>query len=305
MQLISNTGSLILSGFVDRRNDRGDTNSTEIALELASWTAQAVDCSVQVEGFQLSDLTFATACQSLCNQTGVRVGFGPGVNAAEVMQKIQINPGETAVGVIEKLCRKRGYSLTDRPDGSLLVVAGPLGGSGFLRLPGNISAYEANGNLRDQYSECLVLGSQASLVEGDTDQTLRVAGSASLPLSLDRPLIIQAKGEVSNAYATARAEHELKRRMARSLALRVTCPALRLVEVGMEVRTYVEPIGIDALMLVDSVRWSFDKDQGEQTEISLVDPASFSAPPPEPQPRPTPELETTQRSYVLDGTADE
>lgn len=281
-------GYLVITGYVDEVSPSHDSGSHTISVSGRSKTSDLVDASAINEPGQWSGRRIDEIVADVCRPFGIGVVLdGPPGDRLTV----EIEQGETAFTLIERLCKLRGLTATDRPDGQLaLTRASPARASGALiSVSGddrtNVLSGSGSFTQPDRFSRYIVKGQIAG-----SDQTFGRAAAQSIGEASDttltryRPLLILADGSMTSAQCRTRAEWEASRRAGQSMSYTATVqgwrqgPDMDLWQVNTLVAVRDEFCNVDATLLVSDVSFSLDGG-GRKTTLKLQPKEAY-----EPQP---------------------
>jgi prophage tail gpP-like protein len=204
-------------------------------------------------------------------------------------------PGQKAFDFIEALARKRHVLLTSNGDGDVVITqSSGTTSAGVLQNildadDNNVIAasmsYDQTGRY-NVYKFASALNPIAIVNAGNTNSAdvVKQDGSATDPdIRTGRQLILVSEGPFSNSQNKDRAKWEANIRRARGRVYSATVQGFRIAGDSGDlwgINTLV-PVrddfaGVEAQMLVNSVTFSFDAQNGRQTVVSLVDKNAYS-----------------------------
>jgi prophage tail gpP-like protein len=347
-------GTLVLTGFVDAYQPRFSATSHGVELRGRSKTADFVDCAALVAGGQFKALSIWDIATRLAQPFGLTVTSTPGslpemvdqprpspdfvgpmpqVPASSVIegprpspdfigpmppiQDVQIQQGETAHAVLERLARMQGLLVTDTAAGNLALtrvgervaitalVQGQniLGGSATLDVSERYSEYTVKGqraNIDDRKDQQQSGGSLLPVATNGSGATNGAKGEPAGPsiratigrvtdsfLGRYRPWLLTAETQADDAMCGLRALWEAQRRSGHSLRASIVVAGWRqlgpedragpLWDVNLLVPVMSSFLGINRLLLVSTVE--FRKDAGgTTTRLELTLPDAYAAP---------------------------
>jgi prophage tail gpP-like protein len=121
-------GQLVMTGWVEGYAPSFDARSHRIEVRGRSLTADAVDSSVEIDGGQLKGLTLQQVSERVLKPLGINVDFKNAPDGGK-LPDIQVQQGETAHALIERVCRMQGLLVFDDERGHLIIARPGAGGS--------------------------------------------------------------------------------------------------------------------------------------------------------------------------------
>lgn len=271
---------LILRGYVDAFEGSSDaTRGRTVSIEGRDKTADLVDCSAMNEPGQWTGLRAEQLVLELVKPFGLKVENRRSQQDPFPVFKLQ--PGETAWGAIDRVCRLRGIlPYSDGSGGVVLAAPGDRSAEADLiegGPSGNVKASRIMFGHQQRFSTYTVRGQQRGSDEGWGSETGQVEGGAvDAGVIRKRPLLVIAEGSVSVADARARAEWEAISRAGAGTKVEVTVqgwrqgPNLPLWAPNLTVWVSLPSWQLAATMLIRAVRFTRNQSQGTTAQLSLV-----------------------------------
>jgi len=263
-------GEPVIRGVIDEAAPSYDANSHTIRVSGRSLTGQLVDCSTEISG---------GIARKVAEPFGIEV-----VDLAEADEpfpRVQIEPGESAHDVLERLARQRGVFLTDDAEGRLVIRRRSDALQGRLTLGGNVLAASGRLDGSAQFSSYRVRGQQEGSDEAEASASARVSGrAADASVPIHRPLVLLSEMQGAAARLKERAEFEAALRRGRGRRWTYTLQGWRrpdgaLWTVAEEVEIDDAFMGFDAeRLLATEVRFRLDA-AGEITELTVSPPEGY------------------------------
>lgn len=292
----------VLTGYVDAVSIGYDAGSHTVTITGRSKTADVIDCAADISNGQRRNQKIEQIAADLCRPYGIEVVTKVGTGAAasvigstgtgDAIADLQVEQGETAFEVIDKLCRLRGCTAHDDALGRLVIDKVGYGrASGSLVYGENVLSGRAKFDSSKCFARytCLgqsfggyggIVGNQAS-GEGVT----QVKGEATdlRPTLRSRKLVIRAEGQASTQECQDRAAYEAAVRAGKSIEVEYTVQGFRQPDGRLwlpnELVSVRDPlVNIDQPLLIAEVEWSIDA-QGSLTTLTLSPPEAFTPQP--------------------------
>lgn len=276
----------MLAGYVDVLKFSTDAESRKVTIAGRSKTGDLVDCSTTTKPGQWRGQRFEGIAFDLL--IPFKIGLSADVDTGPAFPSFATNMGESVHDVLLRAALARGLMLTDDAMGNLLITRGG-GASGAtntaLVLGENVLSIDAEFDHRDRFSEYVFKGQYSARGFGD-DSNAASARTQAKSVAVDlgvkryRPLIVVPS--ISSRLANS-ARMEASVRAAESMKFQVKVQGWLdgrgdLWEVNRSVAFVDEWIGIDAVLLIASVRFEINH-EGTTTTLGLVPGESFAMTP--------------------------
>lgn len=283
-------GDLVLTGYIDRYNATINARTHTVTIIGRSKSADLVDCAAFLgdpnnEVYQIKGGDTVSIIRDLAAPYGISVASQSG-NGVQV-QNFNVNLGETAWEIIDRLTRYSQLVAYDLPDGSILLAqAGTESqASGFVQGV-NVEAASIELTMDQRYS--LYEGFMTSVVVLGTDSgghqdPRAIARDDGVPRFRKR-IIISEQTDTNGDLVTRRVQWEANRRAARSMAVNVTCDSWRDGSNQLWTPNHLAPVTIPALK-INGVSWvigqvTYVKDErGTHALVLLMPPGAFQPEP--------------------------
>lgn len=284
--VLSLGGHVVITGHVDAYEPKFDGESHSVSITGRSKTADLVDSSVVVKGGQYKGYDLAQIARAVAAPFGISARVETDVGAA--FPDVQVQQGETAFELIDRLCSMRGLLATDAPDGALVLTrAGETRAVGRLVQGGttaNIQSASAKLDHSKRMSRYILKGQQSATDNLFGDEAAGVTAEAVDPaVTRYRPLLIVAEAESDGATAAERARWEAVSRAGKAVQATVTVPGwfqdaerTRLWIVNEVVSVSAPWLGIDRELLVGEITYSLSETEGTTVEMTLSPPEAFT-----------------------------
>ncbi len=298
-------GQAIIDGFVEKFDYSYSAASHKIVISGRDKTADLVDSTIK--GIKLSPpISLVQAIQAVISDIGASIEITKDTflliddfNKAE--EKINGSVGQNAFEFCEKLARKRQVLLT-RDVGKLKITRGSGIDSGAAvqnminstNDSNNILSASVSFDTTERFSDYIVksqMNPVAANFSGTTpaSQVTQQSGKASDEnIRAGRQLVIKAENASSNEQAQKRATWSANIRKARGRVYSCVVDGFKnsagnLYQPNQLIQVSDEFAEINAKMLLNSVQFSFDVDEGSTSTLSFVDSNAYTLELEEPQ----------------------
>lgn len=285
-------GDLVITGYVDRYTAAISGTDHSVRISGRSKSQDLVDSAalVQLEGqppgFQMMGGSALTIAQTLAKPYGVSVTSiaGPGTN----IPQFNINLGETAWEIIDRVTKISKLVCYDMPDGSLMMArAGAEQMASGLAQGGNVENATVTLSMDQRFSEyeahllsTMVYGNDTGVNAPGLGKPVKDEG---VPRFRKR-YVISEQTMMGTPIAYDRAVWERNRRLGRSQAVTITCDSWRDAAGALWAPNHLAPIRIPVLKLPDA-SWliaaiSYTRDEtGQHAIITLMPREAFDPEP--------------------------
>jgi prophage tail gpP-like protein len=214
--------TLVLTGYVENIDPSYDAATHNITISGRSKTCDLVDCSVLMDGGQIN----SGDVQSIVRQIIRPFGIGLVFNAAGAfpVDNFQLQTGETAGSVIERLCAMHKLVFYDNPAGQLVIgsaVENTASGALVHKIAdgskNNILSCQASYSNTDRFSKYIVRTATAGNDEFADEESTAIEGSSDdRDVPRYRPIILLPESQIGNSTANDRAVWEKATRIGKS-----------------------------------------------------------------------------------------
>ncbi|EEG08223.1 phage baseplate assembly protein [Pseudogulbenkiania ferrooxidans] len=271
-------GEPVVTGWMDECRPGYDATNTWFNVSGRDKTADLIDCSAIFKSGQWKGASLKRIALDLLAAYGIDVVVGPRAEqrANAAIPSFRLEEGETVFDCLERAARLkavmlwtdgRGRLVIDLP-GSTKAVTALVEGENILRADVTLS-------WRERYSQYIVKGQargQHNAKGVATDQVV----------TRHRPLIILAEDQVHSPTALQRAEWERTVRQGRANRAIIRVQSWRqagdtgpLWVPGLRVPVTSPRLRIDAEMLIASVTYLKNANDGTVTDLEIADPRAF------------------------------
>lgn len=283
---------LVITGYVDRFIPSISGSSHSLRVLGRSKCADLVDCDAEWPGGQITGSSVLAIAQKLAEPYGKFTdGSAPNpitvstdvADVGPIIPQFNLNLGEKAFEIIERLCRFAALLAYDEPDGNLFLtrVGTTEAASGFKQGI-NVQNASLTYSIDQRYSEVLAfiqsfdtfldLGDDGNLIATVTDPNVR---------RHRRKIIIAEHGDSGFDVAKRRADWEVARRSGRSRQLNITTDGWRDSAGVLYAPNTLVPVDFPALKLpsnkwlISEVTYKRDGQSGTTCDLVIMPPEAF------------------------------
>jgi len=301
---------LVINGYVDRYIPSIDGNSHSISIQGRGRCADLVDCAAEWPGYQISGADALDVANKLCQPYGIIAQFqysgglivprqfgGTLVTwysqftpqelailnkTLSVIPQFNLNPGETAFSVIEKICRFAALLCYEDTGGNLILscIGSGNAASGFVQGV-NVQSARITYSQDQRYSEYqCIMQSMATL--GDVGGQSIIPGKAvDDGVKRPRKKVMIAETSSTGIDPNYRAQWEMVRRWGRSYQLNLVTDSWRDSAGNLYAPNTFADLSLPLLKcdkenwLISEVAYKLDESSGTTCELTIMPPAAF------------------------------
>lgn len=280
----------VITGWVTNTNPEVGSDNFDFNVTGRDKTCDLVDCSAVWQSGQWLNQPLQKIATDLCQPFGVDVVWDvKDAAAAKPFTMFKLDHGETVHDVVSRAARQRGVMVTSDALGRLVFTEPGETRADDLNLGQNLLQCKNNQDDADRFSLYRVLGDNSGGGDlGDTatvEQMSAIAANVIDPeITRYRPKLIIADHNVDASAASDRAMTDYKQAL--SKGQRVECLVRgwfqsngRLWQPNELTHVTAAPLGLNNKeLLVVSVQWSMDGNDGEISRLTLAPPDGFDSP---------------------------
>lgn len=285
---ISVAGELLLTGYIDVHQPSISATSHTVSVSGRSKTCDLIDCSSIHSPGNFHNQTTKQIAGAIASPFGIAVEMGGGATP-ELVEKFELENGETAFESIERLCRKYQLLITPTPAGNLLLTYADRSAYGFVL--DYWKSASVTSDYSQRFSEYRAKGQRHGYDEIDPLKASRVYNTNNISgVGRYRPKIIRPEGTTTDSAGQKRIDWQASCDLGESLKMDITILGFRtpgnpgtggIWKKNKRLTVKSEELGVDQQLLIESV--SFEKsDQGTTTRLRLVHPHAYAPGPPSP-----------------------
>lgn len=283
-------GDTVLTGYVDSYARGYDAHNHQVSVSGRGKCQDLVDCSAEYPSGQVSNVNALQLAQALAKPYGITVAAKDDPGA--VLPQFNINLGETAWEIIERVCRYAGLLAYEDVDGNLVLsrVGDVTAASGFTEGK-NVQSANVLTTMADRYDQivCSLVSVQNFADTGPAGGIFATAKDRDVPRHRLIYLIAEAVAGGQD-LCRKRAQWEVNRREGRSRQLRVTTDGWRDSGGALWAPNTKAPFSLPGLKLPDAT-WvigevTYRRDErGTTADLLLMDAKAFALEPIQLQPQ--------------------
>lgn len=268
-------GVPVITGFIDEASPSYGPDQHTLTISGRDATGDLVDCAARADGQAWAGRTLAQIAADVCRPFGIPVHqAGP---AGAVFNSQAISPGETAMEVLSRAARQRGYLLISDTLGGLVITrAGSGRATRSLRLGVDIISGNATSSHSERFSRYDVIGQDnEQSYEGAEGLAQQVLASARDPaIRPSRVTVIDVPDAADAGAARQLALWTAATRKARGeraeLTVRGWLDGAQPWRANTLVRIDDPWLGLAGDLLIASVAFSLDDQGGQITRLSVT-----------------------------------
>jgi prophage tail gpP-like protein len=280
-------GDTVIFGHVDSVRTAYNARSHSVTVCGRDKTGDLVDCSAVAGSGQWKGRTLLQIAEDICRPYRIEVISDTDVGAA--FDSVNIQEGESAYEILERLARMRGVLLTATAEGRLLITRASRQTIKTSLVRGtNILSGNGTRGIQDRYSIYVVKAENRGSDWSTPEQNARTFARVEDPVvKRHRCLVVLSEECGDAAKLKDRGVWESIVRMARGVRATITVQGWRhaagLWKSNRRVFVDDDFLGIKGEMLISGVTYWLDE-QGSRTELELCRPEAFDLRPiPDPE----------------------
>lgn len=279
----------VITGYIDRDINSGSANGHELRIVGRGKCADLVDCSAEWPGGQIIGSNTKEVAEKLAKPYGITVLLAPGADVGPAVPQLNLNYGETAYSIIERLTRAAGLLAYEDAHGRLILAqVGKVQAASGFKYGENVQAWSTTIAQDGRFSE--IISERVSVdILGSIGEGGNVGYSAPDPnVKRHRLLYIvqEASGgaETPDQLGQRKVIWEQARRAGRGTQVRITADSWRdsagkLWEPNTLVPVKVPGLAPSGPMIISEVTYRRDSDSGTTCDVMLMPPAAFTPEP--------------------------
>ena len=285
----------VITGYIDRDTNGGDAESHRLGIVGRGKCCDLVDCSAEWQGGQISGASALQVAAKLAEPYGITVNAGPGLNITKPIPQFNLNYGETAQQLIDRICTYSGLLYYEDEYGDLLLaqVGASNAASGFA-YGQNVQAWNVANSMDQRFSD-YTCASVAVDIFGDLGDGSLLYFTAKDPNVPRHRLMYLVAESISGSreLCQLRALWEAARRAGRGTAVTVTADSWRDTGGTLWTPNTLAPVslpglrqGPNTMLCISEVALIENAERGKVADVTLLPPAAFSQQPLVIQPTP-------------------
>jgi prophage tail gpP-like protein len=285
----------VITGYIDRDTNSGSATSHRLGLVGRGQCADLVDCSAEYPKGQISGGTAIDIATKIAEPYGIRVYQKGQPLGLKPIPQFNLNYGETAQEIIDRVCTYDGLLYYEDEDGNLVLdLVGSDAASSGIVYGQNVQEWSVSNSMDQRFSDYTCASLSVDILEdlGGASLLYFTAKDPNVPRHRTMYLVAES---VSGSWALCqiRALWEAARRAGRGTSATAVVDSWRDTGGTLWTPNTLIPVTLPGLrfapatqLCVSEVTYHFDLEGGTRAEISVLPEAAF-----QPQPiviQPTP-----------------
>ena len=245
----------VITGYVDRVVNAGGPDAHMLRIIGRGKCCDLVDCSAEWPGGQIIGANVLEVAKKLAAPYDLDVTIADGIDPGPAVPQLNLNYGETAFAIIDRLTRAAGLLAYEDAAGNLVLArAGTTTAASGAAYGQNVQAWECVSAVDQRYSDicCALLGVD---ILGDLGEGGNFTFTATDP-NITRHRLIYLVAEAAPdpvAFVKQRALWEQARRAGRGTQVRVTVDSWRDSAGKLWEPNTLVPVDVPGLTLADKL----------------------------------------------------
>lgn len=276
--------SKVVTGWIDRVRESGSSGSHDLQVVGRGLCCDLVDCSAEWKGGQIVAANALALAAKLAAPYGIAVYAASGADLGPTIPQFNLNFGETAYEIIERVTRYAGLlAYEDEEGGLLLSRAGTRKAASGLVYGQNVQDYAVDSAMDQRFSDYVCSGlSVDTLGDFGTDGGLFFYRVKDPNVTRHRLTYLVAES-VSDPYefCRRRADWQMNRAAGRGTRVDVTTDSWRDAGGTLWTPNTLVPVDVPGLHLVDKtlllseVTYRYGDDGGTLADLTLMPKEAF------------------------------
>lgn len=277
---------IVVTGYVDRDINQGSKDGHGLAITGRGRTQDLVDCSAEWPGGQIVGANALEIATKLAKPYGITVRQADGADLGPAVPQFNLNYGETAAEIIQRVARAAGLLAYEDATGALVLArAGTSTAASGLIYGGNVEGWSVQSAMDGRFSDvvCATLSQDVygDLGEGgfffDTEPDPNVPRHRLMYLVMEQ-------AERPQEFTIRKAKWEVARRAGRGTIIQATIDSWRDGAGALWAPNTLVPVDLPGLRLADKnlcvSEVTFSRsNEGTHASLTLLPPASFTPEP--------------------------
>jgi prophage tail gpP-like protein len=273
---------LVITGYVDRDIEEGSAVDHRLGVVGRGKTEDLVDCSAEWPNGMITGANALEVATKLAKPYGITVGVDPG----PAIPQFNLNYGESAAEIIQRVTRSAGLLAYEDATGTLILAqAGKVkaaSGATYGGDKGNVQSWSVMNSMDQRYSEyvCSMLSQDIWSDTGDGGFFFDTEKDPNVPRHRLMYLVMEQAVD-PQAFTIRKAKWEAARRAGRATQVRVTLDSWRDSAGKLWAPNTLIPVDVPGLRLTDKtlaiseVTFSRSDEMGTTATLLLMPPAGF------------------------------
>lgn len=284
----------VITGYIDRDTNAGGPDGHRLGIIGRGKCADLVDCAAKCPGGQISGATALQIASKLAEPYDI-TAYQLGAVAEYPIPQFNLNLGETAQEIIDRICTYSALLYYEDEDGDLVLArAGTSTAASGFGYGVNVQEWSVTNSMDQRFSDylCALVSIAPLTEEANTDNIFYTAHDQNVGRPRNMYLIAESVSG-SQELCERKATWEASRRAGRGTSVTVLADSWRDSGGALWAPNTLVPVSLPGLRLGDpatlcisEVTFIIDNDRGKVAQVTLLPPAAFQLQPIQIQPTP-------------------
>ena len=276
----------VISGYVDRVTDSGDSDSHTIMIQGRGRTQDLVDCGAEWPSHQLIGGNAQTIATKLALPYAISVEMANGASPGPDVPQWPLNYGESPAEIIQRLARNAGLLAYESQDGKILLAAvGTSEAASGIVFGENVEAWSVERSMDQRYSDYVCcMSSMDAMMELEGSDMFHTETDPNVARHRLTYLIVEAVATDPVEFVKARARWEAQRRAGRAFVVRATVDCWRDRDGTLWKPNTLVPVSVpgargNLTLVISEVTFRRDEERGTTAELVCMPKEAFTPEP--------------------------
>lgn len=276
----------VITGYIDRDVPGGTATSHAINVMGRGLTQDMVDCSAEWPQGQLTSVDALTIATTLALPYSIGVELAEGASAGEKVPQWNLNYGETAAEIIQRVARNAGLLAYEDAHGRLLLAtAGTRKAASGVVYGQNVQAWSVDNSADARFSEIVCSGSSMDgLQELGGNDFYATERDPNVSRHRLMYMVVESVAEDPRAFTQKKAQWEIARRAGRAAIVSVTVDSWRDADGDLWMPNTLVPVELptrlpSSEMCVAEVTFRRSGETGTTADLRLMPREAFTPEP--------------------------
>ena len=279
-------GDLVVTGYIDRVSHAGSARAHTLMLVGRGKCADLVDCSAEFPGAQIKGASVLEVAKKLAQPYGIDVAMAADADPGPAVPQLNLNYGEKAFAVIDRLTRAAGLLAYEDASGRLLLgVAGKVVAASGCTYGDNVQDWEVVAASDERFSDVVSVRNSVNIYR-EAGDSFNINYTAKDPGVRHRLIyVVEEAAPDRELFGQQKVIWEQARRAGRGTRVQVTVDSWR--DRGGELWQPNTLVGVDVpgltladrRLVVAEVTYRRDNSNGTTASLVLMPKAAFTPEP--------------------------
>lgn len=277
---------VVITGYVDRLSNGGSADGHMLRVIGRGKCQDLVDCSAEWDSGQITGSNALEIAIKLAKPYGIMVRQLDSADPGPAVPQFNLNYGETAADIIQRVARNAGLLAYEDGQGALVLArAGTKKAASGIVYGGNVETWSAELSMDGRYSEivCTLLGQDVLGDVGDGGFFFDTEKDPNVPRHRRMYMVLE-QAQDAQQFTTRKAKWEVARRAGRATVVSATIDSWRDSDGKLWAPNTLVPVSVPGLppslspLALSEV--TFHRDEGgTHADLVLLPPAAFAPEP--------------------------